>query len=199
MRGLRRLIFVLVVVGLLAAVPLSAVASESILSGDVRQADVAFNQALVAAVRGGLDKGAADTMMWRYSQVSAIKSSAWWQAPIADHHKLDELSQLSSELEATYQQQVADSRDALQRQLHHWNQMLTEAQNAGVSADGLDASTDRFASYAALSTTPNALVALSSVVSDQYAILDGRMAAYRTARGRKTRRACWPAPASIRS
>jgi lipoprotein-anchoring transpeptidase ErfK/SrfK len=181
-RGLRRLIFVLVVVGLLAAVPLSAVASESILSSDVRQAEVAFNQSLLAAVRGGLDKGAADTMMWRYSQASAIKSSAWWQAPIADHHKLNELSQLSLELEATYQQQVADSRDALQRQLHHWSQMLAEAQNAGVSADGLDVGTARFANYAALSTTPNALVALSSVVSDQYVILDGRMAAYRTAR-----------------
>jgi lipoprotein-anchoring transpeptidase ErfK/SrfK len=180
-RGLRRLIFVLVVVGLLGAIPLSAVASESILSGDVRQAEVAFNQSLLAAVRGGLDQGAADTMMWRYHQVSAIKSSAWWQVPIADHHKLDELSQLSFELETAYQQQVADSRDALQRQLHHWNQMLAEAQNAGVSADGLDADT-RFGSYAALATTPNALVALSSVVSEQYTILDGRMAAYRTAR-----------------
>jgi len=79
-RGLRRLVFVLVLVGLLAAIPLSAVASESYLSSNVRQADAAFNQSLVAAVRGGLDKGAADTMMWRYSQVSAIKSSAWWQA-----------------------------------------------------------------------------------------------------------------------
>ena len=182
MRGIRRLIFVFVVVGLLAAVPLSAVASESVVSSDLRQADVAFNQSLLAAVRGGLDTGAADTMIWRYSQVSAIKPSAWWQTPIADHHKLDELSQLSAELEATYQQQIADSRDALQRQLHQWNQMVAEAQNAGVSSDGLDAGTARFASYAALSTTPNALVALSSVVSDQYAILDGRMAAYRTAR-----------------
>ena len=182
MRGVRRLIFVFVVVGLLAAVPLSAVASESVLSSDLRQANVAFNQSLLAAVRGGLDTGAADTMIWRYSQVNAIKSSAWWQTPIADHHKLDELIQLSAELEATYQQQIADSRDALQRQLHQWNQMVAEAQNAGVSSDGLDASTARFASYAALSTTPNALVALSSVVSDQYAILDGRMAAYRTAR-----------------
>jgi len=181
-RGVRRLIFVFVVVGLLAAVPLSAVASESVLSSDLRQANVAFNQSLLAAVRGGLDTGAADTMIWRYSQVNAIKSSAWWQTPIADHHKLDELIQLSAELEATYQQQIADSREALQRQLHQWNQMVAEAQNAGVSSDGLDASTARFASYAALSTTPNALVALSSVVSDQYAILDGRMAAYRTAR-----------------
>jgi lipoprotein-anchoring transpeptidase ErfK/SrfK len=181
-RGLRRLVFVLVVVGLLAAVPLSAVASESYLSSSVRQADAAFNQSLVAAVRGGLDKGAADTMMWRHTQVSAIKASAWWQAPIADHHKLDELNQIRSELDATYQQQIADSRDALQRELHHWNQMLAEAQNAGVTADGLDASTVRFTSLAALSNTPNALVALSSVVSDQYTILDGRMAAYRTAR-----------------
>jgi lipoprotein-anchoring transpeptidase ErfK/SrfK len=181
-RGVRRLIFVFVVVGLLAAVPLSAVASESILSTDVRQAEVAFNQSFLAALRGGLDKGAADNMMWQYSQVTAAKPSAWWQAPIADHHKLDELSQLSQVLDATYQQQLADSRDALQRQLHLWNQMLAEAQNAGVSADGLDASTARFANYAALANTPNALVALSSVVSDQYAVLDGRMAAYRTAR-----------------
>ena len=182
MRGLRRLVFVLVFVGIVAAIPLSAVASESYLSSNVRQADAAFNQSFVAAVRGGLDKGAADTMIWRYSQVSAIKPSAWWQAPIADHHKLDELNQIRAELEATYQQQIAESRDALQRQLHHWNQMLADAQNAGVSADGLDASTARFASLAALSNTPNALVALSSVVSDQYTILDGRMAAYRTAR-----------------
>ncbi|HXN56951.1 MAG TPA: L,D-transpeptidase, partial [Candidatus Angelobacter sp.] len=168
--------------GLLAAVPLSAVASESILSTDLRQAEVAFNQSFLAAVGGGLDKGAADNMMWQYSQVTAMKPSAWWQAPIADHQKLDELSQLSQVLDATYGQQVADSRDALQRQLHLWNQMLADAQNAGVSADGLDASTARFANYGALATTPNALLALSSVVSDQYSILDGRMAAYRTAR-----------------
>ena len=182
MRGVRRLVFVFVIVGLLAAVPLSAVASESILSTDLRQAEVAFNQSFLAAVGGGLDKGAADNMMWQYSQVTAMKPSAWWQAPIADHNKLDELSQLSQVLDATYQQQVADSRDALQRQLHLWNQMLADAQNAGVSADGLDASTARFANYGALATTPNALLALSSVVSDQYSILDGRMAAYRTAR-----------------
>ena len=181
MRGLRRLIFILVIGGLLAALPLSAVASEGILSSDVRQAEAAFNQSLAAAVRGGLEQGAADTMMWRYSQVSAIKPSGWWQAPIADHHKLDELGQLNVELQATYQQQVADSRDAFQRQLHRWNQMLAEAKNAGVSSDGLDVSTARFAYYAALSTTPNALAALSAVVSDQYVILDGRMAAFRTA------------------
>ncbi|HXO59744.1 MAG TPA: L,D-transpeptidase family protein [Candidatus Acidoferrum sp.] len=182
MRSVRRLVFVFVIVGLLAAVPLSAVASESILSTDLRQAEVAFNQSFLAAVRGGLDKGAADNMMWQYSQVTAMKPSAWWQAPIADHNKLDELSQLSQVLDATYQQQVADSRDALQRQLHLWNQMLADAQNAGVSADGLDASTARFANYGALATTPKALLALSSVISDQYSILDGRMAAYRTAR-----------------
>jgi hypothetical protein len=130
-------------------------------------------------------------MLWRYSQVSAVKSSAWWQAPIADHQKLDDLSQLSLELEATYEQQVADSRDALERQLHHWNQMLAEAQNAGVSADGLDASTARFASYAALSTTPNALVAMSSVVSERRA--------RRSMPRRKVPRPCWPAHASTRS
>jgi lipoprotein-anchoring transpeptidase ErfK/SrfK len=168
--------------GLLAAVPLSAVASESILSSDVRQAEVAFNQSLTAAVRGGLQQGAADTMMWRHSQVSAIKASAWWQMPIAEHSKLDALNQLQAELQGIYQQQIADSRDALQRQLHRWNLMVAESQNAGVSADGLDANPARFANYAALSGTPNALDAVASVLSDQYTILDGRMAAYRTAR-----------------
>jgi lipoprotein-anchoring transpeptidase ErfK/SrfK len=181
-RGLRRLIFILVVGGLLAAVPLSAVASESILSSDVRQADVAFNQSLTAAVRGGLKQGAADTMMWRHSQVSAIKASAWWQMPIAEHRKLDALNQLQADLHGIYEQQIAESRDALQRQLHRWNLMLAEAQNAGVSADGLDANPARFTNYAALSSTPNALDAMASVLSNQYSILDGRMAAYRTAR-----------------
>lgn len=182
MKGLRRVLFVLVVGGLLAAIPLSAVASASILSGDVRQADSKFNESLVAAVRGGLELGSADTLVWRYSQVSAIKPSAWWQAPIAEHNKLDALNQLQAELDSLYQQQIAASRDALQRQLHRWNLMLAEAQNAGVSVDGLDLNTGRFTNYATPATTPNNLVALASVLSEEYSVLDGRMAAYRDAR-----------------
>ncbi|TMD10964.1 MAG: hypothetical protein E6J07_10135, partial [Chloroflexi bacterium] len=74
--------FVVVVGGLLAAIPLSAVASENILAGNVRRAEVAFNLTLTDAVRGGLDQGEADTLTWRYAQVQAIKTSSWWQLPL---------------------------------------------------------------------------------------------------------------------
>lgn len=182
MRGLRRLVFVLVVGGLLAAVPLSAVASEGILAGSVRQAEVGFNQSLTAAVRGGFDSSRADQLMWRYTQVSAIKPSSWWKAPVVEHAKLDKLGQLQADLQAQLQQQVSETRDAAQRQLHRWNQLLAEARNAGVAADGLDSGSVRYTNRAALSTTPNDLMALATVLSQEYTILDGRMAAFRTAR-----------------
>ena len=90
MRGLRRFVFVVVVGGLLAAIPLSAVASENILAGNVRRAEVAFDQTLTDAVRGGLDQGEADTLTWRYTQVQAIKTSSWWQMPLTEHRKLQQ-------------------------------------------------------------------------------------------------------------
>ena len=182
MKGLRRLVFVLVVGGLLAAVPLSAVASESMLSGGVRNAEAQFSQSLAAAVRDGFDSTRADQLTWRFSQVIAVRPASWWQAPGVEHSRLDKIGQLQTELQAAYQQQVAQSRDALQRQLHRWNQMVADAQNAGVSADGLEANPARFTMYAALSSTPNEYVTLASVLSDQVTILDSRMAAFRTAR-----------------
>ncbi len=182
MRGLRRLIFVFVVGALLAAIPLSAVASENFLASNVRHAEVAFNQSLAEAIRGGLDTGAVDTLTWRYTQVQAIKASSWWQMPITEHHKLDALSQLDADLHTDYEKQVAESRDALNRQLHRWNTMLAEAQGAGVTVEGLDANSVRFAKVGAEATTPNQLLALASVLSQQYWALDGRLAAFRTAR-----------------
>jgi lipoprotein-anchoring transpeptidase ErfK/SrfK len=176
------LVFIGVLGGLFAAVPLSAMASENLLAGDVRQAQVSFSQSLSSAVRGGLEAQIADTMMWRYSQVQAIKPSSWWQTPIAEHDKLEKLSLLQSDLQALYQQQVSDSRDALQRQVHRWNAAMAEATNAGISTDGLETSTSRFMTYAAQSPTPNGLTAMASVLSQQFTILDDRMAAYRTAR-----------------
>jgi lipoprotein-anchoring transpeptidase ErfK/SrfK len=181
-RGLRRLVFVGVVGGLLAAIPLSAMASENLLAGDVGQAEASFNHSLSSAVRGGLEPQIADTMMWRYSQVHAIKASAWWQAPIAEHNKLDKLSQLQSDLQALYQQQISDSRDALLRQVNRWNAAIAEAQNAGITTSGLETNTSRVMNYVAQSPTPSGLNAMASVLSAQYTILDGRMAAYRTAR-----------------
>jgi lipoprotein-anchoring transpeptidase ErfK/SrfK len=179
---LRRLVFVLVVGGLMAAVPLSAIASENILASNVQRAEVGFNQTLADAVRGGLDQGDANTLTWRYTQVQSIKTSSWWQLPITEHRKLDALNQLDADLQALYQQQIAESRDALQRQLHRWNVMLAEAQNAGVSLDGLDANSTHFVKAGAQSSTPNALLALASVLAKQYTVLDGRLAAFRTAR-----------------
>jgi len=175
-------VFVGVLGGLLAAVPLSAMASENVLAGDVGQAELSFNHSLSSAVRGGLEQQIADTMMWRYSQVHAIKPSAWWQAPIAEHDKLGKLNLLQSDLLALYQEQISESRDALQRQVHRWNAAIAEAQNAGISIDGLETSTSRFMIYAAQSPTPNGLNAMASVLSQQNTILGGRMAAYRTAR-----------------
>jgi lipoprotein-anchoring transpeptidase ErfK/SrfK len=178
----RRLVFVAVLGGLLAAIPLSAMASENVLAGNVRQAEADFNQSLSSAVRGGLEPQIADTMMWRLSQVQAIKASAWWQAPVAEHDKLEKLSQLQVELQALYQQQTDESRDALARQVHRWNAAIAEANNAGISTSDLDTNTSRFMSYAASSPTPSGLDAMASVLSQQYTILDSRMAAYRTAR-----------------
>jgi len=181
-RGLRRLVFVGVIGGLLAAIPLSAVASVNILAGDVGRGELSFNQALTSAVRGGLEPQIADTMMWRYSQVHALKSSAWWQLPLAEQDKLDKLTLLQSDLQTLYQDQVAQSREALLRQVHRWDAAMAEAQNAGISADGLEASRSRFMSYAAQTPTPGGLDAMASVLSQQSTILDGRTAAYRTAR-----------------
>ena len=182
MRGLRRFVFIIVVGALLAAIPLSAVASESFLSNSVRQAETAFDQSLSAAVGGGLQKGEADSLMWRYSQVQAVKPSAWWQVPVADHTKLDSIGQLQKELDSVYQQQLTDSRDALERQLHRWNLLLAEAKGDGISAEGVDRGSARLSTHPAMSTTPNSLDALATVLSEQYAILDSRLAAYRTAR-----------------
>jgi lipoprotein-anchoring transpeptidase ErfK/SrfK len=176
------LVFVVVVGGLLAAIPLSAVASENILAGNVRRAEVAFNQTLTDAVLGGLDQGAADTLTWRYTQVRAIKASSWWQMPLTEHRKLDALNHLDSDLRAVYQKQVGESRDALDRQLHRWNTMLVDAQQAGVALDGLEEEAARFVKAGPEANTPNQLLALASVLSQQYAILDGKLAAFRTAR-----------------
>ncbi len=182
MRGLRRFVFVIVVGGLVAAVPVSAVASENILASNVRRAEIAFNQTLADAVRGGLDQGEADTLTWRYTQVQAIKTSAWWQMPMTEHRKLDALSQLDNDLNAVYEKQIGESRDALDRQIHRWNTMLAEAQNAGVSIEGLDENAARFVNAGPNATTPNELLALASVLGQQYAVLDGKLAGFRTAR-----------------
>jgi lipoprotein-anchoring transpeptidase ErfK/SrfK len=181
-RGLRRAVFILVLGALVGAVPVSALASDNLLRGDVRQAETAFNQSLTDAIRGGFDPTRADQLMWRYSQVAAFHAASWWQAPVVEHSQLDKLAQLQADLHSQYQQQVAESRDALQRELHRWTAMMGEAQKAGVSASGLDSEQARFANYAALATTPIELTALGTVVSDQYTILNGRLAAYRTAR-----------------
>src|SRR5207244_4954788 len=133
------------------------------------QAEGAFSQSLSAAVGGGLQQVEADSLTWEYSQVQAIKPSAWWQLPVADHAKLDEIGKLQKELDTVYQLQLSDSRDALQRQLHRWNLLVAEAKNDGISAEGLDRGSARLSTHPAMSTTPNSLDALATVLSQQYA------------------------------
>src|SRR5438094_2573364 len=120
--------------------------------------------------------------MWRYSQVQAAKTSAWWQVPVAEHTKLDKIGQLQTERNTSYQQELTDSRDAMQRQLHRWNLLIAEAHTDTISADGFDVDPARFTASAAMLTTPNGFSALATVLSEQYVILDGRMAAFRGAR-----------------
>ena len=182
MRGVRRGILIFVIGALVAAIPVSALASDNILRGDVRQAENQFNDSLSAAIRGGLDTTTADQLLWRYSQVAASKPTSWWQAPVVEHAQLDKLGQLQADLQSEYQQQIAQSREGLQTELGRWTSMMGEAQKAGVASAGLDADQARFLNYAALATSPAELTALSKVVSDQYTILNGRLAAYRTAR-----------------
>ena len=182
MRGLRRGILILVIGALVAAVPVSALASDNILRGDLRQAEGQFNQSLSEAIRGGLDTTEADQLLWRYSQVASSKPASWWQAPVVEHAQLDKLGQLQADLQDRYQQQIAQSRVALQTQMHRWTSMMGEAQTAGVASSGLDTDQARFTNYAATATSPAELTALAKVISDQYDILNGRVAAYRTAR-----------------
>lgn len=182
MRGFRRLVFILVTAGLVAAVPLSAVASEGILGADVRQSKVAFGQSLAQAVRDGLDRSQADQLMWRFTQVSAMKPSSWWQSPLVEHAQLDKLSQLHADLRVQYQRQTADARDAMQRQLHRWSQMIAEAKNAGVTLEGLEAATPGFRQELHSTATPNDLLSMAEVLSEEYGLLSDRTAAFRSAR-----------------
>ena len=182
MRGLRRGILTVLIGALVAAVPVSALASDNILRGDVRQAESQFNQSLSEAIRGGLDPITADQLLWRYSQVAASRPTSWWEAPVVEHSQLDKLGLLRADLQNEYQQQIAQSRTDLQVEMHRWTAMMGEAQTAGVASAGLDTDQARFINYAALATSPAELAALSKVVDDQYRILNGRVAAFRTAR-----------------
>jgi len=181
-RGLRRAILIVIIGALVAAVPVSALASDNILRGSVRTAETQFNDSLSSAIRGGLDTTQADQLLWRYSQVASSRPTSWWQAPVVEHAQLDKLSQLQVDLQTQYQQQTTESRDALQREMHRWTAMMGEAQKAGVTTAGIDSDQARFLNYSATATSPSELIALAKVVSDQYAILNGRIAAYRTAR-----------------
>ena len=182
MRASRRAILAVVVVALIAAIPVSAIASDGILRGDVRQAAAQFDQSLSRALAGGLNKRQADQLLWRFRKVMGTQPQAWWQAPIAEHEQLDKLSRLQADLQTANARQLVEAREALNRQLELWGQTLAAAQTASISSAGLETNPARLISYAALATTPNDLAAITSALSDQSATLDSRMTAFRTAR-----------------
>jgi len=178
----RRAIVALVVVGLVAAVPVTAIAGDGILRGDVQRAESQFDRSLAQSIAAGLSRTPADRLMRRYRVVVATRPAAWWQAPVVEHGQLDTLSQLQADLQTLNGRQLADSREAMQRELHRWSVTLAAAQTADIASVGLEDNPARFINYAALATTPNELAALAAALGDQSAILDGRMVAFRAAR-----------------
>ncbi|MDQ6884131.1 MAG: L,D-transpeptidase [Candidatus Dormibacteraeota bacterium] len=182
MKRSRGAILAIVVVALVAAVPVSAIASDRILRGDVQQAESQFERSLTHAIAGGLNRRQADRLTQRYREVVASRPAAWWLAPVVEREQLDHLSQLRADLETMKARQLADGRTALRRQLDRWNKTLAAAKAADISSVGFEENPARFTSYAALAATPNELAALAAALGDQSTILDGRMAAFRTAR-----------------
>ena len=182
MRGIRRAVFILVAIGLATAVPMSAAASESLLQSGIQQSANNFDQALTRAIAGGLDPVSADQLMWRYDQVMHAAPTSWWQAPLVDHQRLDRLAGLQSDLDAAYAGSLRTQHDGFVRALHVWNRLVIEANNGGVTTEGLDETQDRFAHYATLATTPNDFVALSRVLGGQLEILQDRLREFRDAR-----------------
>jgi len=179
-KGVRRVGFVLIVALLAAAIPVAAVASQDILKSSVQQAETQFDRSLTRAITNGLDPAAADDLMWRYSQVTAARPSAWWQAPVVSHTQLDKLGQLQADLTSAYQRDLADRRDGFTRALRTWNGLVLEARMAGVRVDDLGAG----ATYLRLSreaVTPNDFVALSQVLATDATEMQGRVAGYRSA------------------
>jgi lipoprotein-anchoring transpeptidase ErfK/SrfK len=181
-RGIRRAVFILVVVGLATAAPMSAAASESLLQSGIQQSANNFDQALTRAIASGLDPVSADQLMWRYDQVMHSAPTSWWQTPLRDHQRLDRLVSLQTDLDAALVRSRSDQRDGFLRTLHLWNQLIIEAHQGGVTTDGLDDTQARFAHYAALATAPNDFAALSHVLGDHLVILRERLSEFRTAR-----------------
>jgi len=173
----------LVVAGLLvAAVPVSAIASEDWLRTTVRQAEAQFDQELTQAITNGLDPVRGDQLLWRYSQITAAKPSAWWLAPAVEHSQLDRIAALEADLRTAYARDLSDRRDAFARALRDWSRLLAEAGSAGVAADDLT-SVNIFVRSSREAVTPNDFVALSQVLADQATTLNDRLAAYRSAQG----------------
>lgn len=180
-KALRRLFFILVIGLLVAAIPVSATASESWLQGAVRSNEAQFDRQLTQAISTGLDPVKADQLMWRYSQVVGLQPRVFWQAPAVQHQQLDQLQRLQSDLDASYQQSLAEQRDGFQRGLRQWDALLLEAAHGGVTTDDVSDTRTRFTAYAGTARTPNEFRNLAQVLAGQAAILTDRLSAYRSA------------------
>jgi lipoprotein-anchoring transpeptidase ErfK/SrfK len=181
-KAVRRLVFILVVGSLVAAIPISATASESFLTTTVRLSESQFDLQLRQAVVTGLDAVLADQLMWRYSQVVAEKPGAWWQTPGTQHHQLDQLQRLGADLAGSYAQSVQERRDGFLRALRQWDALILDASHGGVATDGVSDTHARFTTYAGTAQTPNEFQSLGEVLAAQSAILNDRLTAYHAAR-----------------
>ena len=165
MKALRRLVFILVIGLLIAAVPVSATASESWVKGAVRDNETQFDRQLTQSIATGLDPARADQLMWRYSQVVAVQPRFFWQAPAVQHQQLVQLQQLHADLSASYQQSLAEQRDGFQRGLRQWDALLLEAAHGGVTTEDVSDTRTHFAAYAGTARTPNEFRNLAQVLA----------------------------------
>jgi hypothetical protein len=181
-KGIRRLAILLSVALLVAAIPVSAFASEGILRSSVGQAKIQFEQDLTHDIATGLDPIKADQLMWRFTQITTTPVGTWWQAPVNQHKQLTQLSQLQSDLEAGYAQSLSERRDGFLRALHNWTVLFSQAGAAGIAVEDLQDTRSRFEAYAAMARTPAEYQATTDVLGAEMDLLLKRMASFRSAR-----------------
>jgi lipoprotein-anchoring transpeptidase ErfK/SrfK len=181
-KGLRRLGFLLILGVLIAAIPVTATASEDWLKATVRGAETQFDRQLTQAIATGLDPSRADQLMWRYSQVVTEQPRTWWQGPAVHHHQIEQLQLLQVALTTSYDRSLQERRDGFLRALHQWDALLVEATHGGVITEDISDTHVRFAAYAGTARTPNEFQNLATVLAGQSALLNDRLSSYRSAR-----------------
>jgi lipoprotein-anchoring transpeptidase ErfK/SrfK len=181
-KAVRRAVFAVVTCALVAAIPVSASASQDLLQAAVQNAQSQFTHAVGLDIAAGLESDQAETLMWRYSSIQSQPAGAWWQVVAVEHQQLDALTTLEQDLDTAYSQSLAKQRDGFLRAIHQWDSLHAEAIGAGVETSDLDATHAQFVGYASAAETPNDYASLAQVLTSQTSLLNDRLAGFRAAR-----------------